>query len=208
MSANINIPFVAPHELDIVGGGTDIVCTPYCKLREVRRYRYLARLKRCGVDITAAPPLTAKAPLSNLDTQVRARQCIAVTNVTLARCTNAAMRGQMICAAHGGAHPMAKLEGRKRLLAMCEPAFGVLEELMREPGVEDEVKLKASIAVLDRAGFAPKNTLAVQHKMRIPEGMTETQVLERGRRILAVLEARKQRAEDDAIEAEIVGDER
>lgn len=208
MSASLNIPFVAPHELDIVGGGVEYTPRPWGWLREVRRSRYLAIRARHGADISIAAHPATPAPVVITNEQDIARQCIGVNRITLERCGTPAMRGQMVCRVHGGGTPMAKLEGRKRLLAMCEPAFGVLEELMREPGVEDEVKLKASIAVLDRAGFAPKNTLAVQHKMRIPDGMTEQQVLERGRRILSILEARKQRAEDDAIEAELVGDER
>jgi len=46
-----------------------------------------------------------------------------------------------------------------RLLAMCEPAFKTLLELLTSE--DEEIALKAAVAILDRAGYGAKATLAV-----------------------------------------------
>lgn len=86
---------------------------------------------------------------------------------------------------------------------MCEPAFGVLHELITTAGVDDNVKLKAAIAVLDRAGFGPKAQLTIKDKRENIDGMSKDQLLERGRRIMEELERRQ----SDVIEAALVRDE-
>ena len=99
---------------------------------------------------------------------------------------------------------MAKQAAKARLLAMCEPAFGVLEELMSDPGVADEVKLKAAIAVLDRAGFGPKAQLTLRDKRESLDEKDQDALFERGRRILALLEERRSQVVEDAIEADVI----
>jgi hypothetical protein len=199
MSKTLDIPWTEPSELR--GSRCEVPWnTSYAMTREVRRAKYLARrealAKRDGVTMPQAPPLKAKAPVTNAVAAFK-RQCIAFNRITLERCGNHAMRGQMICKDHGGSTPLAKLNAKQRLAEMCEPALAVLREMMSDAGVEDDVRLKAALAVLDRAGYSPKHQLTLRDKRETSlNTMTRDQLIDRGRRIMQEIEARSADAID------------
>lgn len=86
------------------------------------------------------------------------RQCTA-TNRKGERCGKPPIRGANVCATHGGGIPLVRQAARMRLLAMAEPAFKVLMELLESD--DEMVALKAANSILDRAGHGPKATLAL-----------------------------------------------
>lgn len=147
-------------------------------------------------------PWTPPTPRDK-DGHLEERQCIAHSKQTGERCKNTPIRGGRVCRMHGGGTPVARNAAKARLLAMCEPAFGVLQELMETDGVEDSVKLKAAIAVLDRAGFTPKNQVTIKDKRESIDTLNQAQLLERGRLIMQELERRRA----EVIEAQLVSDE-
>ena len=59
------------------------------------------------------------------------------------------MHGQLVCQAHGGTSPQALEAARRRLIAAIDPAIGVLLKLLDSD--KAEVRLKAAVAILDRA---------------------------------------------------------
>jgi len=93
-------------------------------------------------------------------------------------CTRSPIPGGSVCIFHGGAAPLVKAAAKQRLLAMTEPAFAVLMEVMEE-GAEDEVRLKAAIAVLDRAGYGPRSTVVVDHRKEELASLTDAEIAER-----------------------------
>jgi len=135
------------------------------------------------------------------------RRCIAhSTTNDKAQCKNFAIRGMQVCRMHGGNTPNAKFAAKARLLAMVEPAFGVLFDIMQDPNAENADRIKASVAVLDRAGFGAKQQMTVKHKLQGNDDRTEEEMIERGRAILAVLEARKGEVIDVAVERDASGE--
>jgi hypothetical protein len=161
------------------------------------------------LQVNADIPYTVPAPRlgagsRRMDTSER--QCIARSKNSGEQCKNFAIRGMQVCRLHGGSSPTAKHAAKVRLLAMCEPAFGVLEDCMADPDAEWDVKVKAALAVLDRAGFGPKATLTHKHKQDEDlDAKTEDQLVERGRKIVEILESRKQQVIDVAVERDAAG---
>jgi hypothetical protein len=159
-----------------------------------------------ALDINTRLPYTVPAPRNEpgsrrMDT--KDRQCIAHSSSNdKERCKNFALRGMQVCRMHGGNSPSARQAAKVRLLAMCEPAFAVLHECMSDPNAEWADKIKAANSVLDRAGFSARQQVTVKHKVQT-EDRTDDEMLERGRKILGILEARKVEVIDAAVESDV-----
>ena len=99
-------------------------------------------------------------------------------------CTREVEPGATRCTFHGARTPLGLRAARERLIAMAEPAFHVLMELMEDPEAEDEVKLKAAIAVLDRAGFGPKSTVVLDQRKDELAALSDAELIARMQELL------------------------
>jgi hypothetical protein len=71
-------------------------------------------------------------------------------------CGAYAVHGAVVCRMHGGAAPQVKAAARERLLAAADPAAARLVELLSSD--DAMVRLRAAVALLDRAGLGPSST--------------------------------------------------
>lgn len=106
--------------------------------------------------------------------RIVSRRCVA-TKSDGSPCGKSAIRGGTVCGPHGGFSPQVRNAAMMRLLAAAEPVAARLVDLATEverPGepcaacgrgmLRDEgIALKASTAVLDRAGLGPSSRLEV-----------------------------------------------
>lgn len=90
---------------------------------------------------------------------VKVIQCTAIARSTGKRCGRFSVRGTNVCIKHGASFPTvrAKAEAvteaaRMRLLDMADQAIDVIEDLSLN-STADQVRLKASTEILDRAGI-------------------------------------------------------
>ena len=88
-------------------------------------------------------------------------QCTATSKHSRARCQRPAIPGGTVCTTHGGSAPAVKRAAQRRLLAMIDPAMDALLRAVEECD-EWPTKVRAAIAVLDRAGFGPTTALRVE----------------------------------------------
>lgn len=199
MGHSLNIPDVAPTEMDLICGEHRIG-TSYAKRCRERKKRKAQEHGLPDAPKYVLPDMTLE--------ELAKRQCIMRSPRTQQRCGSYAARGSMICDFHLRRDPMARAAAKDRLARMCEPAMAVLEDLMTS-GVEDEVRLRAALAVLDRAGYSPKMQLTVKDKREHLDEMNREELFARGRALAAELESRRtmQRI-TSAVDAEIVGDGR
>jgi hypothetical protein len=77
-------------------------------------------------------------------------------------CGNYAIPGGMVCRMHGGAIPHVRDKARMRLIALIEPALGVLSDVMASEKAADADKIRAANSVLDRAGYGRVQTIDVE----------------------------------------------
>lgn len=95
----------------------------------------------------------------NTTDPMEARQCSATSKQSGKRCRRRPTPGANVCKIHGSASPQAKRTARERLLEAADPAVARLVKLLE---AEDEtVAIRAAVAVLDRAGFGPRSSLAL-----------------------------------------------
>jgi hypothetical protein len=108
-------------------------------------------------------------------------QCEATSNMTGERCKRPVVVGARVCRLHGGSAPHVKAAAAKRLLIDHAPkAVERLGELLSDPkdadpcpfcrrGMprDDLITVKASTAVLDRAGLGPQSKLEIEAKVNV-----------------------------------------
>lgn len=83
-------------------------------------------------------------------------QCTAKSKTTGNQCKNAPIKGGTVCRIHGGGAPQVKAVAARRILeALVGPALVELRRLVRDPTVNDTVKLGAVRDILDRTGYKP-----------------------------------------------------
>lgn len=90
---------------------------------------------------------------------VKAIQCTATARSTGKRCGRFSVRGTNVCIKHGASFPSVRAKAdavteaaRMRLLEMSDQAIDVIEDLSLNATAE-QVRLKASTEILDRAGI-------------------------------------------------------
>ena len=88
-------------------------------------------------------------------------QCTATSKHSGDRCKRTPIPGGTVCVTHGGSAPAVKIAAQRRLLEMIDPAFDALLRAVEECD-EWPTKVRAAIAVLDRAGFGPTTSLRVE----------------------------------------------
>jgi hypothetical protein len=69
--------------------------------------------------------------------------------------------GQVQCIKHGGNHPAQIKKGRERLLELVDPALAALHRVLTDDSVEDSVKVRAALGILDRTGHGPRAQLGI-----------------------------------------------
>lgn len=80
--------------------------------------------------------------------------------------------GDGLCLLHGGGNlETADADARRRLLALRIDSIEALEELLTV-SQDDEIRLRAALAVLDRTGHGPKSTLELQKTRPDLAGLT------------------------------------
>jgi hypothetical protein len=151
-------------------------------------------------------------------------------------CPTPAMKGGLRCRMHGGASPQAMRTAKARLMELREPAIVALQQIVADERREDRDRLRAAIAILDRTGMGPSQTIEVdqlkpwqvavsaalgRQGKPLPEGIdpealaeaTETDLRrrlhdsERERKKLAKrARKRARRGADEVIDAEVVED--
>ncbi len=148
--------------------------------------------------------------------EVRARRCKAYKKSGI-RCAKPAMNGQRVCGTHGGRAKHSVEAARRRMMENADPAVKKLTEIAFDPTKSDEIRLKATLAIIDRAGLSPRQALEIEvgpakPYEQIADGMIEMQ---RGgsraehRRAMGIpddLPALVARVHDEPIEAQIVDD--
>lgn len=81
------------------------------------------------------------------------------------RCCAWAIRGGVVCRAHGGNMPSVKKAAQRRLAMAADPAAAKLIHIaLNKPGVEDRDRIKALLAILDRAGIGGNVTIELEVK--------------------------------------------
>lgn len=88
--------------------------------------------------------------------------CAHVSNAGI-RCPRDAAPQETVCILHGASIPHATEAMTRRLLALREKSIAMLEELMLTS--EDKIRLTACIAVLDRAGLGPRQSIEVTSRV-------------------------------------------
>jgi hypothetical protein len=83
-------------------------------------------------------------------------QCHATSKGSGEPCKRSAIAGAAVCRVHGGAAPQVKEAARVRLLALVDPALGVLARAIKPHRKLDSLALAASKDVLDRAGIGER----------------------------------------------------
>ena len=81
------------------------------------------------------------------------------------RCTKVHIRGARVCKVHGGSLPNVKKAAARRLAMAADPAAAELIRIaLHKRGVNDADRIKALLAILDRAGIAGKSTIEIELK--------------------------------------------
>ncbi len=89
--------------------------------------------------------------------------CTAMRTDGVTPCKGQAIKGGNVCRTHGGSAPQVRDAAARRILALVDPALGVLARATRprrNPKWEPtHVELSAARDVLDRAGFGAAHAL-------------------------------------------------
>lgn len=108
------------------------------------------------------------------------RQCSRFINRLGRPCHKAPIRGGTVCWKHGGAAPQVQRAAKLRLLDLVDPAIAGLLRALTVKGACDKcgrsddpaIVVRAAQIVLDRTGFGPSATVAVEAP---PPQVTEAQ---------------------------------
>jgi hypothetical protein len=111
-------------------------------------------------------------------------------------CSRPPVEGEAYCIRHGANLVRAQDVIARRLLALQEKAIFELADLLTF-AFDDRVKLAAIQTVLDRTGFGPKSTVAVEQPADDLTSLSEAQVSERVARLHQRLAVLRQQLQDD-----------
>ena len=110
-------------------------------------------------------------------------QCSAKSKQSGERCRSTAIAGGSVCVVHGGSAPAAKMAAQRRLIGMIDPAMAALLRAIEECD-EWPTKVRAAIAVLDRAGFGPTSSLHLDEQTSDMAALTSAQLKDRAMEIV------------------------
>lgn len=119
-------------------------------------------------------------------------------------CRRPTIRGGTRCTLHGLGTPQARRVAEEMLARLRVPAIETLYQIIEayrasactacgRSAMDPGPVIRAAISVLDRTGLGPNTTVTVTDKCESLDDRTDGQLVERGRRIMEVLEARRLR---------------
>ena len=123
-------------------------------------------------------------------------QCTARAKQTGEQCKRAPIAGGTVCVVHGGSAPAAKLAAQRRLISMIDPAMTALLRAVEECE-EWPTKVRAAIAVLDRAGFGPTASLRVDDQASDLASLSSADLKDRAMEIVKRAAAAEAKELDD-----------
>jgi len=100
------------------------------------------------------------------------------------QCELDAVEGDSFCVVHGANVERSAEEIRRNIVALQFKSVRVIEEVMLMGGNEDRVRLAAALSILDRTGFGPKSTVAVENQAEDVTLLSEEQLITRAEQIL------------------------
>lgn len=135
------------------------------------------------------------------------RQCTG-HNKLGARCGRAAIPGGFVCSLHGGRAPNVMRVARERLMTLVDPAMaGLFKALKTDEACpvckrtdDMGVVVKAATVVLDRAGFGPRSTVAVEQLDAAEKGWAKYLTDEQLEQVSAWVKEAKDRAAMNVID--------
>jgi hypothetical protein len=95
---------------------------------------------------------------------VQARRCTARRSDGSGRCNKAAMNAQRVCGTHGGRARQSMLAAKRRLMEHADPAVKKLTEIAYDATNPVEIRLKATLAIIDRSVGGAKTELEISAK--------------------------------------------
>src|SRR6185312_8857885 len=98
---------------------------------------------------------------ANAKPEVQARRCKAHKKDG-SRCGKAAMNNQRVCGTHGGKARHSVEAARRRMMENADPAVKKLTEIAYDPKQSAEIRLKATLAIIDRAGLSPRQAMEIE----------------------------------------------
>lgn len=119
--------------------------------------------------------------MSNYRDPDDSERCTAKSKQANRRCLRYSQPGQHVCYYHGGAVPAAKAKADRLLAVMADRAMEVLADEM-DTATESRDRIRAAVAVLDRAGFG------ALRRIEITPGAVEQEILRLEAELAAVEE--------------------
>lgn len=93
-------------------------------------------------------------------------KCTAHSARTKLPCQKDAIKGSNVCRNHGGSAPQVKERAKLRLLEASDPAAALLVRQMNDKKLDETVRQRAALAILDRAGLS----VTSKHEHAGPKG--------------------------------------
>lgn len=117
----------------------------------------------CQIDPSSFRPIVkwSEEWWANAKPEVQARRCKAHKKDG-SRCGKAAMNGQRVCGTHGGKARHSVEAARRRMMENADPAVKKLTEIAYDPKQSAEIRLKATLAIIDRAGLSPRQAMDIE----------------------------------------------
>ncbi|MBS1695772.1 MAG: hypothetical protein JST91_26545 [Actinobacteria bacterium] len=106
--------------------------------------------------------------------EVAARRCKARrSDGSGDRCSKAAMKGQRVCGTHGGKARRSMEAAKRRIAESADPAAAQLVKLAFDKKESAEIRLRATLQLLDRAGLNAKTAVEITHDVKPFEQIIE-----------------------------------
>jgi hypothetical protein len=93
--------------------------------------------------------------------------CKAHSSRTRKPCRASAIRGGVVCVAHGGRAPQVRRKAQERLVALINPAINALSASLKSK--DGKVKLAAARDVLDRNDYGPSQKLQLSGAVQVTD---------------------------------------
>jgi hypothetical protein len=140
-------------------------------------------------ELTASDDLSSSRPMvkwseewwATAKPEVRARRCKAHKKDG-SRCAKASMENQRVCGTHGGRARHSMEAARRRLMENADPAVKQLTEIAYDTTKSDDIRLKATLALIDRAGLTPKAVIEVGPTKQFETVFDQFEAIESGPR--------------------------
>jgi hypothetical protein len=116
-----------------------------------------------ATDLSASSPIVkwSEEWWANAKPETQARRCTAHRK-NGDRCKHLALNFQRVCAFHGGKAKQSVQAARRRMMENADPAVKQLAKIAFDDTAPIETRLKATIAIIDRTGLAPRTSIDLE----------------------------------------------